>query len=450
MAVTVNVSSQYAGAIERKIDRTALQVAQRYLVLYQFADKRTLEHGRGTVWTAIRWNRLPLAQAPIAEGVPPPPNQLTFTQVAGVALQWAGRIVFTDVATITIQQDLLRIAGERLGMQLAETKERNGYNALMAGTQVNYVASAGARASLVVGNNLDPQTVTRTATNLQVVGAPFWNGQTGETIQRSIDYNVNQADKTSTKAAEHLVAIGDPRTLQDFRNNPLVVQTYQYSDHVKLYTNQHGYWGSMTFVTSNILPNWTGRAQVNGANAVGSLATATYTVQVTGWDNQNFYESQIYQLSADVAVTTGGIVLTMPSTPGFTYAVYVGQGSAAPTQNLGVTSSGPTTGPYAGQAIMIPPSTVVTITDIGLFQIPPAAPATAAGTVYPTFVFGKEAFACLKLESVEWNRLYNADKSDPHNQLRVIGYKYMEGWVILNQQFMARIESTASSTGAFA
>jgi hypothetical protein len=90
----------------------------------------------------------------------------------------------------------------------------------------------------------------------------------------------------------------------------------------------------------------------------------------------------------------------------------------------------------------------VTITDLGLFQIPPAAPTTPL-TVYPTFVFGKEAFACLKLQNVEWNRLYNADKSDPHNQLRVIGYKYFEGWVILNQQFVARIESTASSTGTW-
>jgi hypothetical protein len=172
-------------------------------------------------------------------------------------------------------------------------------------------------------------------------------------------------------------------------------------------------------------------------------------VQVTGWDDQNFYESQIYQLSGDISVTTGGIVVTTPSTPGYTYAIYVGVGTGAAPQNLGLTASGPTTGPYTGQSIMLPPATAVTITGLGLFQIPPAAPATGV-TVYPTFVFGKEAFACLKLQNVEWNRLYNADKSDPHNQLRVIGYKFMEGWVILNQQFMARIESTASSTGAWA
>lgn len=449
MAQTVNVSANYAGAIVRQIDRKALPVAQRYLVLSQFADKKKLDHGHGVTWTANRWNRLPLSQAPVSEGVPPAPNLLTFTQVTGIAQQWAGRVVFTDVATITVQEDLLNIASDRLGMQLAETKERNGWNMLNAVTQVNYVAAAGSRASLVAGNNLDPTTVSRTFTNLQVIGAPFWNGQTGETIDRSIDYGVTQANKTSTSAAEHLVAIGDPRVIADLRANPQVVQTWQYSDHEKLYTNQLGYWGGMTFVQSNLMPNWTGVAQVNGANAVGSLGTATYTIQVTGWDNQNFYESRIYQVSTDVSVTTGGISLTTPSTPGFTYAVYVGVGSGAAPTNLGLTSSGPTSGPYNGQAIGIAPSTSVTITGLGLYQIPPAAPATGV-TVYRTYVFGREAFATLKLMNVEWNRLYSADKSDPHNQLRVIGYKYMEGWVILQQQYIAAMESTASNTGAFA
>lgn len=447
MASSVNTSAQYAGAIERVIDRKALQIAQRYLVLYQFADKKDLEEGHGTVWTALRWNRLPLPTSPIGEGVPPPPNQLTFQQVTGTALQWAGRVVFTDVATITVQQNLLQVATERLGMQLAEVKERNGWQVLCSGTQVNYVNSRGARASLVAGDNLDPTTVTRTMTDMKVLGVPMWNGQTGDTIDRSIDYTRKQSEMEPMRA-EHLVAVTDPRPLQDLRSNPLVVQTWQYSDHKKLYVNEMGMWSGITFCESNILPSWTGIAQVNGANAVGSLTNGTYTIQVTGWDNQNFYESQIYQLSTDISVTTGGISLTTPNTPGFTYAVYVGVGSGASPTNLGLTTAGPTTGPYQGQAINLPPNTAVTITGLGLVQIPPAAPATGL-TVFRTFVFGRNAFACLKLKSVEWNRLYTADKSDPHNQLRVIGWKYFEGWTILNQQFLAGIESVASNTGAF-
>jgi len=447
MAATVNVSANYAGAITRTIDRRALQNAQRFIVLTQFADVKKLDHGHGVTWTANRWPYLPLPTAPVAEGVPPTPQQMPFQQVTGTALQWAGRLVFTDVAMITVPDDLLQKGSDLLGQQIMQTKERNGWNILNGVAQVNYVASAGSRASLVAGNNLDPTTVTRTYTNLVNIGAPAYNGQTGETVLRDMNYNADQADKPISRAP-HYVAVGSPLVMQDFRNNPLVVNTYQYSDPNKLYINEHGYWGGMTMCQSNMMPNWVGVAAVQGANAAGSLTTGTYTVQVTGWDNQNFYESRIYQLSNDISVTTGGISVTTPSTTGFTYAIYVGVGSAAAPANLGLTTSGPSSGPYSGQAILIPPSTTVVITGVGLYQIPPAAPATGV-TVYRTYVFGKEAFATLKLENVQWNRLMEADKSDPHNQLRVVGWKYFEGWVILDQRFVAAIESTASSNGSF-
>src|SRR5690348_16658352 len=206
MAATVNTSAQFAAAIERKIDRQALEVAQRYLVVYPFADKRTMEKGRGNTWTALRWSRLPLPTAPIAEGVPPTPNSLTFTQVTGVAVQWAQRIVFTDIAVTTIQQDLLNIASDRLGMSLAETKERNGFVNLMSGAQVNYPNQRGSRAALVAGDNLDPTTIYRTYANMSAIGVPKWNGQQGETIDRSMTYNQEQF-RRRMPGVEHYVAI---------------------------------------------------------------------------------------------------------------------------------------------------------------------------------------------------------------------------------------------------
>jgi N4-gp56 family major capsid protein len=447
MASVTNTSASYAGAITRVIDKEALEVAQRYLIVYQFADKKQMETGHGTNWTATRWSRLSLPLGPVGEGVAPDAQALSFTQVTGTALQWAGRVIFTDVAVVATQHDLLHQATERLGMQMAELKERNGFNNLLAGTQVNYVNSRGARASIVAGDNLDPTTINRTIANLKLLGAPLYNGQTGETIQRSIDYSARQSEKT-IKGAQHLVGISNTLCLNDLANNPLVVQTWQYSDHNRLYINEIGYWRGITFCESNIMPSWVGVAGVSASNGSGSLTTGTYAIQVTGWDTQNQYESRVYAVTTGVSVTTGGITLTTPSTPGFTYAVYVSQPASTSPANLGLCTAGPLTGPYQGQAIQLPPATSVTITGIGLLQVPPAAPGIGI-TVYPTFIFGQKSFACLKLENVSWNRLFEADKSDPHNQLRVIGYKFFEGWVILNQQFLARIESTASNSGNF-
>jgi hypothetical protein len=42
-----------------------------------------------------------------------------------------------------------------------------------------------------------------------------------------------------------------------------------------------------------------------------------------------------------------------------------------------------------------------------------------------------------------------ADKSDPLNQLRIVGWKAFYGTLIENQQFFARIESASAFTATF-
>jgi N4-gp56 family major capsid protein len=446
--MATNTSAQFQADIRRILDHDVLRLAQRYLVVYQHARKKSLEKNSGTVWTATRFNRLPLPVGPLSEGVPPTGENITISQVTGIALQWGDKVTITDVAELTIEHDLIQQAKRLLGYQIAELKESNAFNQLASGTQVNYVNSRGARASIVAGDVLDPFTVNRTVSNLKNLGAPLIAGQTETNIQRGIEHNAKAVSK-QPMSHEHYVAVGSPIVLNDFANNPTVVQAWSYSDVTRLYINEAGYWRGMHFCESNMVPSWVGVAAVNGtAGTAGSLATGSYFVQVTGWDTQNQYESRIYQVSSSISVTgpTGSVSVTMPSTAGFTYAVYIGTSSSP--ANLGLSTSGPTSGPYAGQAIQIPASTAVTITGTGLFQVPPAAPATGV-TVFPTFVFGEDYFACLTLENIKWTSLFEADKSDPLNQLRVVGYKFFEGFVIENQQFGARIESSASNTGTF-
>ena len=449
--MAVNTSAGYNADVPRLIAAETLEVAQRFCVIHQFADKKSIDRNTGTNWTATRFERLQLPLAPVAEGVPPVSQQLPISQVTGTALQWAGRVEFTDVAVITIQHDLLKEATTRLGMQLAELRERNGWNAVMAGTQVNFANAKGSRANLVAADTLKPADVNRTYTNLEVLGAPAWSGQTGETVQRSIDYNPRQSEKGPWNT-EHYVGVGDPRPLSDLASDPTVVQAWSYSDVTRLYINEVGYWRGMHFCKSNMVPSFTGVAAVTAtaAGTGGTFTPGTYAVQVTGWDNQNQYESRIHQVQTGLVIAgTQQITLTTPNMPGFTFAVYVSPVGSTAILNLGLSAQGPTNGPYQGMAISLPPNTAVTVSGPGLFQVPPAAPATGV-VVYPTVFFGQRAFASLRLEDVQWNRLFEADKSDPHNQRRVLGWKAFEGWCILNQQFLARLETTASNSGAWA
>jgi N4-gp56 family major capsid protein len=453
MAVA-NLSTNFQGDISRYLAAKTLRLTQRYLVVRQFAEKVRLPEGEGLTYTATRYPRVPLPYGPLNEGIQPVGETMSIQQVTGVAIQWGDLIKLPDVATITIKHPLIPIATELLSLQVAETYERNMFQNLCGGAQVNYVNTKGARGALVAGDVIDPTTVNRTVVNLKNAGAPSWNGPNETDVRRSINDGPDKATATPIAAA-HYVAIGSPLVISgDFYSNATVQNAWSRSDINKLYINEVGYWSGMHFTESNMVPSWTGFANnANGltfaAGVAGNLATASYYAVVTGSDVQNQYESQVYAISGAVAVTgpTGSVTVTTPTTTGFTYNVYIGTSATLP-MNLGLSTSGPTVGPYAGQATQLPAGTSVVITGLGIMQIPPAAPASGV-TVYPTFVFGKDAFAAIELENIKWTRLFEADKSDPLNQLRVVGWKAWDGVILQNQQFLARIESSVSNSGVY-
>jgi hypothetical protein len=159
-------------------------------------------------------------------------------------------------------------------------------------------------------------------------------------------------------------------------------------------------------------------------------------------------------VSSGVAVTgpTGSISVVTPSIAGFSYSIYIASASTMANARLANTNSafapGPTS-PYSGLATQLPPSTTVVVTNnTGAALQPPVAPASGV-TVYPTFIIGRGAYGQVTLDDVKFTYLKEADKSDPLNQLRVVGWKCFYGTIILNSQFMARIESVSAFSQTF-
>src|SRR5215831_6001300 len=165
-----NFSSAFQADIEAYIADKTLPLARRQLVVYQFGDPLTLPKGRGQTYTATRYNRVPLPYAPLSEGVPPVGEVMTISQVTATALQWGDKITITDVAEMTIKHPLFKKAIELLGLQVAETLERNTFVNLMGGAQVNFVNSRGARASLVSGDVMNPHEINRATAMLENIG----------------------------------------------------------------------------------------------------------------------------------------------------------------------------------------------------------------------------------------------------------------------------------------
>jgi N4-gp56 family major capsid protein len=444
----VNVASSFSADIENYIADKTLPLARRQLVAYQFGDPLRLPKGRGTTYTSTRYVRVPLPQAPLSEGVPPVGETMSIQQVSATAQQWGDKITITDVAELTIKHPLFVKATELTALQIAETLERNTFNTLNSGTQVNYVNSRGSRASLTTGDVLNPHEVNRAYGALFTLGAPRYMGD--EITDTKLEANDGGAPASdSPRKMPHYVSLMHPLVAQDMRENSTIVTAWSYSDINRLYNYEVGEWGGIRFCISNMVPTWTGIAQVNGtAGTAGNLATGTYYIKVTGSDTQNQFESQIYQVSNSMSVTgpNGSISLTLPSTAGFTYNVYVG--TANTTLNLGLTTSGPTIGPQAGQAVQLAAGTTVVITGLGAAQTPPAVPGTGF-TVYPTYIIGRGAYGQVMLDDARFTYLKEADKSDPLNQLRIVGWKVFYGTLIENVQFFMRIESLSAFSSTF-
>jgi N4-gp56 family major capsid protein len=445
-----NTAANFSSDVVAFIEEETLPLARRQLVAYQFGDPLRLEKGRGTTYTATRYNRVPLPYQPLAEGVGPPLGQsLTIGQVSAVCQQWGDKVVITDVAEMTVFHPLFSKATELVGLQMGETLERNTFNNLMALTQVNYVNFRGSRASVQSTDYLDPATVSRTSANLETIGAPRFMGDEQTDQKNSVDGGGANASK-NPRTNPHYAAIIHPLVVNDFRQNSTVATAWSFSDINRLYNFEAGEWAEVRFCKSNLIPTFTGVAAITTptAGTAGTMATNTYYVQVTASDTQNQYESRVYQVSTGIAVTgaTGSLSVVLPTLAGFTFNVYVGTTSSP--VNLGACANGPTYGPQTGQAAQLAGGQTVIITALGNAQVPPAAPATGI-TVYPTFVFGRGAYGQVVLDDPKFAYLKDPDKSDPFNQLRVITWKCFYGTIILNTQFAARIESAASTNGAF-
>ena len=446
--MAVNVASQFSADIENYIADETLPLTRKQLVAFQFGDPLDLPKGRGTTYTATRYNRVPLPYAPLSEGVPPIGETMTIAQVTATALQWGDKITLTDVAELTIKHPLFKKATELTALQVAETLERNTFNNLMAGTQVNYVNSRGSRGALVAGDVLNPHEVNRAAAMLMNIGAPRYMGdEMTDTKLRADDGGARAS--SDPRRMPHYVSIIHPFVVGDFSENSTVVTAWSYSDLNRLYNYEVGEWRGIRFCQSNMVPFFTGVTAIEGSNGTaGALASDDYYIQVTASDTQNQYESRVYGVSSAVTVTgpTGSVSVVLPNVSGYTFNVYISTDDTP--SNLGVCASGPTSGPMQGQAVQLAGGQTVVITDIGVAQTPPAAPGNGV-TVYPTFIIGRGAYGQVMLDNVKFSYLKDADKSDPLNQLRVVGWKCFYGTLIENNQFFMRIESTSAFNSTF-
>ena len=465
-----NLSIQFSPAdVVAYIAEKTLPLARKQLVAYQFGDPLTLPKGRGTTYTATRYLRIPLPFAPLSEGVPPIGETMTIEQVSVVAQQWGDKVTITDVSEMTIYHPLFQKATELIGLQVGETLERNTYTTLLSATQINYVNTKGSRGALAASGVLNPYEIQRAYSQLFNLGAPRFSGDEMTNTRLEADAGGARASN-NPRQMPHFTSLIHPFAAADLRQDAKVQQAWSYSDIHRIYNYEAGEFNGIRFCESNMVPSFTGFSNAAGsitftpANTGGALVTAQgpFFLQVTGTDLQNQFESQVYAISASQTIvggtgTAGSIAVQLPTNPLFTYSIYISGTNTVPAggSNMAnshlalVASGGPTSGPLTGQATQLAAGSLVTVTNLtGSAKQPPAAPANGL-TVYPTFIIGRGAYGQVSLDDVKFTYLKEADKSDPLNQLRVVGWKCFYGTLIENNQFLMRIESVSAFSPTF-
>lgn len=398
-----------------------IELASRMLVLQKIAEQYSLEQKMGKTLRVVQVSRVSLPTAPLAEGITPPTNALTLTNVDVTVEQWGLVVAFTDVVEFTVKHPMLNIGIERVSMAMKETAEREDANVLMAATNVTYPGVVTARSSLAATDVFNTALAITINAKLEMRGAPKF----------APDGNYMGLFQPPHKAA----ILGSDTTFQNASN---------FSRVAKLEFGYVGPWMGIDWVMGNFLPVYVGvaAADTNAITATkakytvgtaGSLATANFQLKVVAREITTDYERRLSVQTGNIAVTSpGSIAVQMPSSTNYVYDVYL-------------TQAGGTTAYLVASRQAASSTYVIQTAPAGTETVAPVSPASGV-SVYPGFVVGKGAFGTVVLNGMSLQTFTTpkgASDSDPIAQRRKVGAKWMRKSFIVEQAFIERFETSS-------
>lgn len=249
-----------------------------------FAAKRLLERGQYLMVTerfgqvdpqgknktkTRKWRRyesLPRATAPLAEGIPPAGQKLTYTDIEVTLEQYGDMVELTDVIMDTHEDDVLKQSMDLCGEQAGETVEVLRINVLKAGTNVFYANSAATRIALA---------------------SPPLRGDFRKVVRafkrnkaREISQIIGATAKISTEAvAPAYFALGHTDLDSDLRGLSGFIPVEKYSDHTKALEGEIGKIESVRIILTALFEPWAAAATTastqttyltNGSSGTGS------------------------------------------------------------------------------------------------------------------------------------------------------------------------------------
>jgi N4-gp56 family major capsid protein len=283
------------------IQKKMLPIAKRLLTFAKFAQKETKPQKQGLEIRHRRYERFPVVDTPIAEGVTPDFSSLEHTTLMHTLKQYGSYVNTTDVQLAAAADPVLKIISERQATQAGETIDFLSYKVFRAGTQVKYVGtSATARSDVdftiggVAPTVSSPSSGTQTLAALQTAIRTLENNDAGK-LKSKLKASVGIATEP---IRESYVAICHPDLRQDIQELPGFTPVEKYSDQGDIIEGEIGGVEGVRFITTTQATPFKDAGDTNGAGA-GAIST--------GGANNDVYPVLIIGEDAIGCATLGGM-----------------------------------------------------------------------------------------------------------------------------------------------
>ncbi len=406
-------------AVSAYIRDELLDIAEKNVVFAQHAEKVTLPQHNSKTTQFSRYPRLALPMVAATEGTTPDSVALTVETVSAVVDQWILVVALTDLAQLTIKHPLVPIVTERLGLVQAELVDREIQKTLMAGSNVSFAGSGNtSRAGLTTGDVVNAAELRKLWALLNRQGAQ--------------------------RFGKNYIFVCDPEVSQDIAAEDKFLSAHELAQASAIFNNMIGEYLGFSVEVSNFIPTVTLGTAGDWTVAAATITNTfddgeTVNVKLEAINSSTGLVEKVWAAKATTVTTAEGVNVTVPSTTGYLYNVYVSNtNNSATDANMQLVSEAQE------------PSTVVAVADFSTSSStarrPQQEPA-ASVTIHTSYALGKEGYGMVSLSGDNLRVMSTDGKpsdSDPAAQRKKISLKGSFKSLILNDDYFQRIESVSA------
>lgn len=289
------------------IQKRMLPIAKRLLTFAKFAQKETKPQKQGLEIRHRRYERFPIVDTPIAEGVTPDFTTIDQTTLKHTLKQYGSYVNTTDVMMAASADPIVQTVTERQAQQAGETLDYLAYKVFRAGTQVKHGGNDADSSGGAAATTRDGVDGTCNAVS-PVLGAPAaGDSRNFDTAIRKLEQQDCKKMRNMLRAStgigtqpirEAYIAVCHPDLRQDLEANPDFIAASKYSDTSDLIEGEIGEIKGIRFITT------TQAVPFKNAGAVDADAVTTGT---PGTDKADVYPIIIMGQDFGGCATLGGM-----------------------------------------------------------------------------------------------------------------------------------------------